>query len=367
MADKVGKKRGGRRQSGMPTVADVAREAQVSPMTVSRVINNEEYVSERTREIVKRAVTKLNYSPSRAARSLAGVGEQRIALIYSNPSPSYLNELLMGGLRKVNGTDAYLTVEHCDIEDDGLDLVRNLAEAGVQGFLLTSPLCDEPRLLDLSSQLGVHVVAIGAGNAPQEHSAMLIDDYQAAFDMTRHIINLGHKDIAFISGNPRQVSSSKRLTGYEAAMAASDLPIHRDFVQQGMYTYRSGLAAAERLLALKHPPTAIFASNDDMAAATVAAAHKCQIDVPSELTVCGFDDVAIASTIWPELTTIRQPIADMAAKAVETLAAELRKKSSGQSITIEHTMMEYTLIQRNSDAPPFASGQNPQKDGRHDD
>ena len=131
--------------------------------------------------------------------------------------------------------------------------------------------------------------------------------------MTRHILSLGHTRIGFIIGNPDQTASAQRLAGYKAALAEADIAIDNSLIRQGLFTYRSGLKAADQLLSLAKPPTAIFASNDDMGAATVAVAHRHHLDVPKGLTVCGFDDTEFSRSIWPELTTIRQPIADMAA------------------------------------------------------
>ena len=122
-------------------------------------------------------------------------------------------------------------------------------------------------------------------------------------------------------------------------------------VTHGLFSYQSGLDAAEQLLALADPPTAIFSSNDDMAAATVAVAHRRGLDVPGDLTVCGFDDSALATTIWPELTTIHQPIADMSRAAVEMLVLAIRR-SKGNELAERHRLLDFTLIRRQSDAAP---------------
>ena len=341
-----------RRQSGQPTISDVARLANCSPMTVSRVINNEASVREQTRLAVLDAIEQLNYKPNRAARSLAGAAQMRIALLYSNPSASYLSELLMGTLDQASRSDVHLVVERCEFDKDEERVVRRLVDSGIDGFLLPSPLCDETALLDMLAQQGSTAVQVGPGRAHPQHSAVMIDEYQAARDMTTHIIGLGHRRIGFIIGNPHQTASGQRLSGYLDAMAAAGLEVSDGLVMQGLFTYRSGYDAAVRLLDQPDPPTAIFASNDDMAAAVVAVAHRRHLDVPVDLSVCGFDDTAIASTIWPELTTIRQPIADMARRAVELLAADLRGGRSGKAARPTHVTLDYTLVRRQSDAAP---------------
>ena len=176
-----------------------------------------------------------------------------------------------------------------------------------------------------------------------------IDDFAAAYAMTRHVLSLGHRRIGFILGNPAQTASANRLAGYRSALEDAGIAFADSLTAQGVFTYRSGLDAAEQLLALEVAPTAIFASNDDMAAATVAVAHRRGLDVPGDLTVCGFDDTTLATAIWPELTTIHQPIADMSRAAVEMLVSNIRRQ---QALQERHQLLDFTLIRRQSDAAP---------------
>ena len=353
----TGVRKPNRRQSGQPTIADVARAANCSPMTVSRVINNEDSVRRDTREAVLEAIGKLNYRPNRAARSLAGGEQLRIALLFDNPSSSYLAEFLVGALEEAGRIDAQLIVQGLgdqpdDHGKDGKKLIRRLLDAGIRAFVLPPPLCDSQDVLDLITNEGGIAVAVGPGFASGTGAAVLIDDYQAAYDMTSHIIGLGHQRIGFIIGNPEQVAAARRLNGYRQAMTDAGLAIDEKLVVQGRFTYRSGMDAAERMLSAAVPPTAIFASNDDMAAATVAVAHRRHLDVPSDITVCGFDDTDLARSIWPELTTIRQPIREMTAWAVETAARLVRTKRNGTRIEAENKFMPYALVRRESDAAP---------------
>jgi LacI family transcriptional regulator len=170
--------------------------------------------------------------------------------------------------------------------------------------------------------------------------------------MTAHLISLGHQRIGFVIGHPNQTASARRLAGFKAAIADKGAQDGAELLVQGMFTYRSGLDAAEILLNLEHRPTAIFASNDDMAAAAVAIAHRLGLDVPGDLTVAGFDDTALATTIWPELTTVRQPIAGMAEEAVQFLVRQIRALRDGAPEAPEHVVMDFSLIRRQSDAAP---------------
>lgn len=341
-----------RRQGTAPTIADVARIAGVSPMTVSRVINGETNVRDATRESVNAAIAELNYAPNPAARSLAGAEQIRIGLLYSNPSAAYLSEFLVGGLEQASRADVQLVIEKCDVGPHELEAARHLVASGVDGVILPPPLCDAPEVIAVLADAGTPVVAVASGRPAERINAVSIDDYQAAFDMARHIAVLGHRRIGFIVGNPNQSASARRLDGYRAALEASGLPADDALIQQGYFTYRSGLDAAEHLMDLPDPPTAVFASNDDMAAATVAVAHRRGLDVPGDLTVCGFDDTALATTIWPELTTIRQPIADMSREAVDMLVRDIRSRRNGRPEERRHVLLDFELIRRQSDAAP---------------
>ena len=340
-----------RRQKSTLTIHDVARYAGVSPMTVSRVINGEKNVRDSTREAVNAAIRDLNYQPNPAARSLAGADLIRIGLLYSNPSSAYLSEFLVGGLDQCSRSNIQLIVEQCD-EEHAEAAAARLVNSGVDGIILPPPLCDAPEVIRALAASHTPAVAVATGQPPADVSAVRIDDFEAAHEMTRHLVGLGHHRIGFIKGHPNQTASRQRLDGYLRGLGEAGIQPDEALIEQGYFTYRSGLDAAERLLALPEPPTAIFASNDDMAAATVAAAHRRGLDVPGDLTVVGYDDSALATTIWPELTTIRQPIADMSRQAVTLLADEIRSRRSGQQAQHPHALQAFTLIRRQSDGPP---------------
>jgi len=344
--------RSSRRQRNAPTINDVARRAGVSPMTVSRVINGEQVVRPETREKVQAAIAALNYAPSAAARSLAGGDEIRIGLLYSNPSASYLSEFLVGSLDQASRSGIDLVVEKWDEQTSVHDVVAHLLRGRIDGVVLPPPLCDLQELVEALTAAGIPAVAVATGRPPADLSAVSIDDRQAAYEMTRHLIALGHTRIGFIKGNPNQTASAKRFEGYVEALQQAGLAIQDELIAQGYFTYRSGLDAAEHIMALADPPTAVFASNDDMAAATVAIAHRSGLDVPGDLTVCGFDDSSLATTIWPELTTIRQPLALIAERAAERLVATLRgEPPETQPLAI---YVDYKMIERQSTGPARA-------------
>lgn len=348
-----------RRQRKAPTISDVAQHAGVSPMTVSRVINDCTTVRPSTREKVERSIEALNYAPSSAARSLAGGEHVRIGLLYSNPSSTYLSEFIVGSLEQAGRSSADLVLEQFHEGWSTERLIGQLQRGGLNGIILPPPLSDSPAMVDALHKADIPTVSVAGGYASSAAVAVGIDDFQAAADMTRHLISLGHARIGFIKGNPNLHASERRYEGYAQALGEAGLAPVPELIAQGFFSYRSGLDAAETILDLDEPPTAIFASNDDMAAATVAVAHRRGLDVPGDLTVCGFDDTLLATTIWPELTTIRQPIRDMARAAMDLIVRHLREDSVTE--TGKQVLLDYALIRRQSDAaprrrPPYRKG-----------
>ena len=189
------------------------------------------------------------------------------------------------------------------------------------------------------------------GLPPEESLNVRIDDFEASAAMTRHLLDLGHRRIGFIRGNPNQSSSDERFRGFAAALQDAGIDPGSMPVEQGYFTFRSGIVAAEHLLDLAEPPTAIFASNDDMAAAAVGVAHRKGLHVPQDLSVVGFDDTSLATTVWPELTTVRQPIAPMAVAALNLLLARIR---SAEGEALQEQVLKHKLVVRGSSGPPPA-------------
>lgn len=339
-----------RRPSGAPTISHVAKLAGVSAMTVSRVINQDPVVRSDTLQKVRDAITALNYVPNSAARSLAAADLTRLAFFYANPSASYLSEFLIGILDEIGLSNIQLLIEKSEVDAEHLSALDRLINSKIDGVILPPPLCDMKSVIDRILEAGLAVVVVGVKNV--EVSSVSIDDYQAALDQTRHLIGLGHDRIGFVTGNMNHFASHERLRGYQDALAEAALPQEPAMVADGLFTYASGIEAARQLIEAPHRPTAIFASNDEMAAACIAVAHQNGLDVPEDLTVCGFDDTLLATTIWPSVTTIHQPISAMSRAAVAILIREIRARRSGQIVTPVHEVLDYTMIRRESDAPP---------------
>src|SRR5450631_212316 len=339
-----------RRSNQGVTIRDVAAHVGVSPMTVSRVINRESNVKPETRELVRAAIRALNYAPSPAARSLAGSVPCRIGLLYDNPSTGYLSELLLGALDQSSRTGAQVPVERCGESEMAAAALGKLLKAGIDGLILTPPLCESEHVLAEVRLAGVVAVAVASGHASEHMATVRIDNEAAARDLTEYLLSLGHRRFGIINGHPNHTVSQQRLQGCLTALAAAGIAPESVRLEQGYFTYRSGLGAAERLLAAEPYPTAIFAANDDMAAAAVSLAHRIGFEVPEDLSIAGFDDTPIAASVWPALTTIHQPVAAMARAAVDLVLEEVHRQRDGAGAP-RQLLHPHTLIVRESTGP----------------
>jgi LacI family transcriptional regulator len=322
-------------------------------MTVSRVINKGKNVREETRENVLQAIDRLRYSPNTAARSLAAGHATRIGLLYANPSAAYLSQFLVGSLHTARTTGCHLMIEQCESEDPLLqrEAAQQFIEAGVEGVVLPPPVSEsEPILQELrSADIPVVTVAMGRFENPLN---VRMDDYGAAVQLTEYLIGLGHRRLAHISGAPGHMATALRERAFRDAAAKAG--VEQVLVEPGQFTFRSGLDAAERLLDRKDRPTAIFACNDDMAAGVVSVAHRQGLQVPGDLSVVGFDDTSLATSVWPELTTVRQPVSAMAGAALDMLLGALRVRRRGDPIAHGERVLDHELVIRESAAAPIS-------------
>lgn len=343
-----------RRSRGSVTIEDVARAAGVSTMTVSRVINNEKNVRDLTRERIHKAIADLRYSPNVAARSLAAGEATHIGLLCSNPSASYLSLFLVGALEGARQAGCHLVIEPCesDDENDRRMAARRFASTQVEGVILPPPMSESEAILGELEAAKLRVVTVAMGDRHPNSLNVRMDDRLAAAEMTQYLIDLGHRRIALITGNQDQIASHHRERGFRDTVAAAGLNPADIIFETGDFTYLSGIRAAERLLDLDRPPTAIFASNDDMAAAVIGVAHRRGMHVPGDLSVAGFDDTSLATTVWPELTTIRQPVSDMSKTALEILLHDLRNHRGMPTETVVDKVLDHELIIRESCASP---------------
>jgi len=327
----------------------VADEAGVSRMTVSRVLRGGHLVRAPLQERVLAAVKKLNYRLNVSARALAGSGPSRVGLVYANPSQAFLSELLTGALKESSKLGMQLTLTADADTHDHTAEIESLLRSGVTSLLLPSPACDAPEVIELLRDAKARWVAISPANTEIHPFSVSSDHFDISTRMTSRLIELGHRHIGFIAGDPASKGGDERLRGHLRAMAAAG--IEKCPIEQGYFTFQSGLEATERLLKSFSECTAIIACNDDMAAAAISVAHRHHLSVPDDLTIVGFDDTPIASIVSPAITTARQPIAEMAQSAIRMLHAAGMAGDEDENKRTQK-VLPCTLIERESSAPP---------------
>lgn len=330
------------------TITDVAKLAGVSPKTVSRVLNDEPHVTAEVRERVNAASRELNYHPNILAQGLVKRRSYLLGLVYENPSPSYVVELQMGVLERLKRERYRLIVIPVrSVKDNADEVVGLLRSAALGGVVLGPPASDHPVVLRELEAAHMPFARISPTHMLDVGPVTLIDDVAAAREMAAHVLSLGHRDIAIIKGDPTHPSCEARSQGYAGALKAAGVTLNPDWVEQGMYTHDSGLEAGRRLFARAERPTAILAMNDDMAVGAMMAAREAGLSVPDDISIVGFDDSEVSRIVWPRLTTVRQPVFDMAACAADAVIAQIEGEKWEQQ-----RMHAHQLLVRDSSAPP---------------
>ncbi|WP_395337444.1 LacI family DNA-binding transcriptional regulator [Novosphingobium sp. BL-8H] len=323
----------------------MARHAGVSAMTVSNVINRTGRASPDTRERVIKAIADLGYVPNQSARRLVGASVACVGLIYSAVESVFVEATLaaVAVVAAEKGIQLQIrSVEH-GATGDVADVARDMIRKGAQALLLMPPYAEMLGEQAGSEGLGVPAAAIATAMALPHIATVRIDNRAAMRTITERLIAQGRTRIAVIAGPPRHSDSLARLEGYRDALRAHGLPVDPRLQAEGDFTFQSGLAAAEQLLNLSQRPDAIVSTNDDMAAAVLWVAHQRGVRVPMDISITGFDDTLIATRVWPPLTTVRQPIRDMAAEAMEWLARAVRhpdRHDAPQDIVLPFAMIE---------------------------
>lgn len=336
----------------MATIQDVAFRAGVSPKTVSRVLNDHESVSARTRERVRGAMKALDYQSNALARRSRNHGAPSVAVLMGDPAGGYQTRFHHAMLLACVETGRHLVVELFDGAAPGWqDRLRTfIVESGIREMILLPPECDFGPLKELLREYDVRCVLISPTSPDPHFPAIVMDDRAAAREIVEHLFSLGHERIGHISGHPDHAASTLRRNGFQEAYAAAGKPRPAaELMVGGDFSFKAGIEAAKALLDIDNPPTAIFAANDDMAAATCMEAHKRGLRIPDDLSVVGFDDAPISAVIWPTLTTIHQPFVEMAQRAMNAFDAWRINEAAGKSSA--PYLAQHTLVIRESTGP----------------
>jgi len=337
---------------GQPTINDVARVAGVSKKTVSRVINRSPLLNEDTRKRVEVVIGELGFIPNPQARALALRRNFLIGLVHDNPNAQMVLNAQQGILEALHGSEFELVVRPVDRGSPTmLDDVRHFLERQrLFGVVILPPISENDSLATLCDQIGCRYVRMGSAPLDDTQHMVASNDREAVVAAVQFLIAQGHRRIGFVAGPHGFRSAHERRLGFEQAMAEAGIHFPRSMSAEGTYRFESGIKAAERLLDVNSRPTAIFSSNDEMAAGVIHVARQRGLDIPGDLSVIGFDDTAIASHLWPPLTTVRWPIASMSRSAALKLIAGLADNDGGN--VEEPSSFLSTLIRRASVAPP---------------
>jgi LacI family transcriptional regulator len=303
----------------MTTIRDVARKANVSIATVSRVVNNNPHkVSKATRKRVLKAIQGFDYRPNALAKSLLFKKTMTIGIIIPDISNPYYAEIVRG-IQDVADQHGYaVMLQNTDRKEERIvKYIYLLREKAADGIIFSGGIIHSEEISTALKELRERVVVIGRHKV--DFPAVLVDNLGGSAQAIHHLIDLGHKRIGFISGPDKSTTAKDRLKGYRNALEQRGYPFDKSFVRQGDLTPRSGYLAARELLMQKNRPTAVFAANDQMAFGTISAAQEIGLNVPDDLAVVGFDNIPLSSYFKPSLTTVEIPMYSIGVAAMGML------------------------------------------------
>ncbi len=311
-----------------PTLRDVARLAGVSHQTVSRVINGSEDVLPETRANVEAAIKQLGYRPNAIARSMARGQTHTLACISPNLTDYTFASVIEGAETEARQHDYFLLSSSATDPDAFHALVDELVgHRRVDGLIVINPYSDD-RFQHIPEKFPV--VFVGAQSHEQKISSVCLDDEKVAYEATRHLISLGHTDIALVTGPMEEDCSLDRTEGYRRALQEAGIPFDDSKIVEGDWSATSGQDALLSFVEQGRVPTAVFAQNDRMAMGVLRAARDVNIKVPTQLAVIGVDDMPLSSYFDPPLTTMRQDMPRIGQEATRMLLDIIQKKNTDQ-------------------------------------
>jgi len=294
------------------------------------------------------AVAELDYQPNLAARNLAGTKSYSIAYVYDNPNAYYIIDMQKGILSACKKQGYELLIHPCNAKADNIidEISTMVKHSRVAGLVLTPPFSEMPEFVQKMKKLDVKIVRIMSGDvAPDDLTpCIMVNDHQASYQITQHLIDLGHQQIGFIVGGAEHKSSTERLSGYKQALNDNSIAINENLIIHGEYSFESGVHGAKQLMAEDSKPTAVFSCNDEIAAGALFAARLMNIAIPEQLSIVGFENSPFSRQTWPKLTTADQPNDIIAENAANLLIAQTRNQNINNIVS--HFTPE--LVIRNS-------------------
>jgi LacI family transcriptional regulator len=339
----------------MATIKDVAREANVSVATVSRVFNSSGPVSEQTRTRIQEVAARLCYSPHGAARSLTTRRTSTLGVLLPDLYGEFFSEVIRGMDQAAQRKGYHLLVSSSHDAKAEIEAALRAMRGRVDGLIAMSPHLDAASLIaNVPSMLPV--VLLNCQVTGDGYDALTIENQSGAYQMIQHLVALGHRSIAIIRGSQGNYDADERLLGYRAALRDSGIEPRPEWEVPGDFTETSGYQAIERLLSIRERPTAVFAANDAMAIGALGALRDAEVLVPDHIAVVGFDDIPLARYMNPPLSSVHVAIAELGIRAVETLLHAIDRKNEH---TRRHQRLETTLVIRRSCGLPLPGGKPP--------
>lgn len=330
------------------TLETVAREAGVSMKSVSRVLNGEPFVSEKMRSKVNDAIAKLEFKPNMAARQLRGQRSYSVAVVYEPPASEFLTGVLEGVLPACREASYKLLLEPLAATESRGQILKMIESRAADGFILLPPLSEDSALINAIRNANCGVVIIASSIDIETHDSSIskigIDDFSAGYDLGEYFIGHGHTCIGYIGLRKQHVMANRRGEGLQAAMRDAGIPMSNFRHADGNATFESGFEAAAEILSSKDRPTAIFASNDYMAAGVISYATSIGLEIPENLSVAGFDGADLSEMFVPPFMTIKQPLKEYGEWSVKRLLESLALPGK----TGVEKSLPYTLVPRNS-------------------
>ena len=327
----------------MPTIYQVAERAGVSLSTVSRVLNGKASVNKVLKERVEKAVRELNYRPNSVARSLANNRTDSVGVLVPELNAPFFGDLMQAVESTLRAADKHVIISvgrNC-LETEK-DAVEFLISRNCDALIMHAEALSDEYLLELNqSKLPVALVNRQVEGLPEACTSL--DNEKGGYLATRHLLELGHKDIAYISGPTDKCDASLRLEGHKRALSEAGLPINPQLIFNGDYSEEDGKIGLLELMARDVPFTALVCANDWMASGAISCARDLGMSLPHDLSVVGFDDVVFAHHVFPRLTTVSNPIAEMA----EMSAKYILNKVYGQANNVQ-LYFEPSLVVRES-------------------
>jgi LacI family transcriptional regulator len=341
----------------MATIHDVAQKAGVSTTTVSHVINGTRYVSDQLKEQVQTAMTELNYQPNGLARSLRVGRSKTIGLILPDNSNSFFAEIsrYVEDFGYQNGYSVIL----CNTDEDPdkeASYINVLVNKQVEGIIFIS---SSDSSYNLSSLIDLHIpfVIVDRELPGINVDTVLNDNWLGGTLAANYLLNLGHRQIACISGASTVLSSKQRVDGFKQVLSEAGVEIHSEYFMAGDFHFPSGLACMDRILELasrasaSERPTAVFVCNDMMALGAIHSAREHGLHIPDDISIIGFDNINISELVYPKLTTIAQPTQELAETAVRLLLHKLKKEST-EELMPNRIYLKPHLVERESCTAP---------------